>query len=69
MTNTKNREEKTSKKIRYSMKRKAHKRDLEKSTRLDEKKKNKTTGKNIFVQTVRDVYRFICNDINWVMKL
>jgi len=45
MTNTKNREEKTRKKIRYSMKRKAHKRDLEKSTRLDEENKNRTTGK------------------------
>jgi len=39
MTNTKNSEEKTSKKIRYSMKRKAHKRNLEKSTRIDEENK------------------------------
>jgi len=46
------------------MKRKAHKRDLEKSTRLDEENKNRTTGKYFFfVQTVRDVYRFIWNDI------
>jgi len=30
------------------MKRKAHKRDLEKSTRLDEENKNRTTGKIIW---------------------
>jgi len=43
------------KKIRYSIKRKAHKRNLEKSTRIDEEnKKNSITGKNIFVQTVSD---------------
>jgi len=49
MTNSKINEEKTSKKIRYSMKKKAHKRDLEKNTRVDEenKKKNRTTGKNL----------------------
>ena len=42
-------------KIRYSIKRKAHKRNLEKSTRIDEEnKKNSITGKNIFVQTVSD---------------
>jgi len=45
------------------MKRKAHKRDLEKSTRLDEENKNRTTGIFFCVQTVRDVYRFIWNDI------
>ena len=45
MTNSKINEVKTSKKIRYSMKKKAHKRDLEKSTRLDEENKNRTTGK------------------------
>jgi len=45
MTKSKSNELKTSKKIRYSMKKKAHKRDLEKSTRLDEENKNKTTGK------------------------
>ena len=46
MTNSKSNEEKTSKKIRYSMKKKAHKRDLKKSTRVDEKKnKKRTTGK------------------------
>jgi len=39
MTNTKNIEEKTSKKIRYSMKRQVHKRNLEKSTRIDEENK------------------------------
>jgi len=44
MTNSKINEEKTSKKIRYSMKKKAHKRDLKKSTRLDEENKNRTTG-------------------------
>jgi len=54
MTNKKNSEEKRSKKIRYSMKRKVHKRNLEKSTRIDEENKNRTTEKNIFVQTVRD---------------
>jgi len=43
MTNSKNNEEKTSKKIRYSMKKKAHKRDLKKSTRVDEENKNRTT--------------------------
>jgi len=36
------------------MKKKAHKRNLEKSTRIDEENKNRTTGKNIFVPTVRD---------------
>jgi len=35
-------------KIRYSMKKKAHKRDLEKSTRVDEENKNRTTGKYFF---------------------
>jgi len=45
MTNSKINEEKTSKKIRCSMKKKAHKRDLKKSTRLDEENKNRTTGK------------------------
>jgi len=45
VTNSKISEEKTSKKIRYSMKKKAHKRDLEKSTGLDEENKNRTTGK------------------------
>jgi len=45
MTNTKNTEEKTSKKIRYSMKRMAHDRNLEKSTRIDEENKNRTSGK------------------------
>jgi len=45
MTNSKSNEEKTSKKIRYSMKKKAHKRDLKKSTRLDEENKNRTTEK------------------------
>jgi len=45
MTNSKSKEEKTSKKIRYSMKKEAHKRDLKKSTRVDEENKNKTTGK------------------------
>jgi len=30
------------------MKRKAHKINLEKSTRIDEENKNRTTGKNIF---------------------
>ena len=44
MTNSKSNEEKTSKKIRYSMKKKAHKRDLNKSTRVDEENKNRTTG-------------------------
>jgi len=32
----------------------AHKRNLEKNTRIDEENKNRTTGKNIFVQIVRD---------------
>jgi len=45
MKNSKINEEKTSKKIRYSMKNKAHKRDLEKSTRVDEENKNRTTRK------------------------
>jgi len=45
MTNSKSNEEKTSKKIRYSMKKKAHKRDLKKNTRVDEENKNITTGK------------------------
>ena len=35
------------------MKKKAHKRYLKKSTRIDEENKNITTGKKI-VQTVRD---------------
>jgi len=45
MTNSKSNEEKTSKKIRYSMEKKAHKRDLKKSTRVDEENKNRTTEK------------------------
>jgi len=45
MTNSKINEEKTSKKIRNSMKKKAHKRDQKKSTRVDEENKNRTTGK------------------------
>jgi len=48
MTNSKNNEQKTSKKIRYSMKKKAHKRDLKKSTRIDEENKNRTTGKYFY---------------------
>jgi len=44
------------------MKKKAHKRDLKKSTRVDEENKNRTIGK-YFVQTVLDIYRFIWNDI------
>ena len=45
------------------MKKKAHKRNLKKSTRLDEEnKKNRTTWKK-FRQTVRNVYWFIWNDI------
>jgi len=45
MTNSKSNEEKTSKKIRYSMKKKAHIRDLEKSTRLDEENKKQNYWK------------------------
>ena len=45
MTNSKSNEEKTSKKIRYSMKNKPHKRDLKKTIRVDEENKNRTTGK------------------------
>ena len=45
MTNSKIKEQKTSKKIRYSMKKKAHKRYLKKSTRVDEENKNRATGK------------------------
>ena len=48
MTNSKINEEKTSKKITYSMKKKAHKRDLKKSTRVDEENKNRATGKYFF---------------------
>jgi len=36
------------------MKRIAHKRNLEKSTRIDEESKKQNYWKNIFVQTVRD---------------
>ena len=63
MTNSKSNEEKTSKKIRYSMKKQTHKRDLKKSTRVDEENKKTELLENSFVQTVRDVYRFIWNDI------
>jgi len=45
MTNSNINEEKTSKKIRYSMKKKAHKRDLEKSTKLDEENKKQNYWK------------------------
>ena len=46
MTNSKSNEQKTSKKIRNSMKKKAHKRYLKKSTRVDEKNnKKQATGK------------------------
>jgi len=45
MTNTKNSGEKTSKKIRYSMKRMAHNRNLEKSTRRDEENKKQNYWK------------------------
>jgi len=45
MTNSKSNEEKTSKKIRYSMKKKAHKRDLKKSTRVDEENKKQNYWK------------------------
>jgi len=45
------------------MKKKAHKRCLKKSTRLDEENKNRATGKYFIVQTVLDVHRFIWNDI------
>jgi len=44
------------------MKKKAHKRDLEKSTRVDEEKKTELL-ENIFMQTVRNVYRFIWKTI------
>jgi len=36
------------------MKRKAHKRNLEKSSRIDEEKQKTKLLENIFVQTVRD---------------
>jgi len=45
MTNSKNNEQKTSKKIRYSIQKKAHKRYLKKSTRVDEENKNRAIGK------------------------
>jgi len=48
MTNSKNNEQKTSKKIRYSMQKKAHKRYLKKSTRVDEEKKKTELLENIF---------------------
>jgi len=52
MTNSKSIEKKkTSKKIRYSMKKKAHKRYLKKSTRVDEENKNRTTGKYFCVNS------------------
>ena len=48
MTNSKSNEEKKSKKIRYSIKKKAHRRDLKKSTRVDEENKKRTTGKYFY---------------------
>jgi len=52
------------------MKRMAHQRNLEKSTRIDEEKKNRTTGK-IFLcklcltsQIYLELYK-----ANWIMKL
>jgi len=45
------------------MKKKAHKRDLKKSTRVDEENKKQNYWKIIFVQTVLDIHRFIWNDI------
>jgi len=38
------------------MKKKAHKRYLRKSTRVDEENKNRATGKIFFIQTVLDVH-------------
>jgi len=38
------------------MKKKAHKRYLKKSTRVDEENKNRATGKKKFMQTVLDVH-------------
>jgi len=43
-------------KIRYSMKKKAHKRYLRKSTRVDEENKNKLLENIFFMQTVLDVH-------------
>jgi len=53
MTNSKISEERTSKKIRYSMKKKAHKRVLKKNTRVDEENKNRTTGKYFYANCAK----------------
>jgi len=45
MTNSKNNEEKTILKNKVLNEKKAHKGNLEKSTRVDEDNKNRTTGK------------------------
>jgi len=44
MTNSKNSEEKTIKKNKILDEKMAHKRNLKKSTRIDEENKNRTTG-------------------------
>jgi len=44
MTNSKNSEEKTIKKNKVQNYKMAHKRNLKKSTRIDEENKNRTTG-------------------------
>ena len=52
------------------MKRKTHKRDLEKSTRLDEENKNRTTGKYFCANCARclQIYLKLYKG-NWIMKL
>ena len=70
MTNTKNSEEKTSKKIRYLMKRMAHNRNLDKSTRIDEENKNSTIGKYFLCKlcVTSQIYLELYK-ANWIMKL
>jgi len=65
MTNSKINEQKTSKKNKVLNEKRRHtKRDLKKSTRVDEENKNRTIEFFFFfMQTVLDVLRFIWNDI------
>ena len=51
-----------SRKLRYSIKRMTHKRNLKKNTRIDEENKNRTTGFFFFINCAW-LYRFIWNCI------
>jgi len=67
MTNSKNSEEKTIKKNKVLNYKMAHKRNLEKSTRVDEENKNRTTGILCKLCVTLQIYLELKKS-NWIMK-